>query len=270
MIVSNTLHEVLSARFPSVDFVPYFAFLESLTPPESGGHKHHILPKKEFPEFAKDLNNLVRLSPADHFRAHYWLACCAPDHEPFQRVFYLMANRKRVYQIDKNELPRYAELYAHGRTTAVERMSEIGKVQGKIQGLKSVKNGRLASYRTPEHQQEAGRASGQKNVESGWIQELGKSQGAKNTKNGHLANLRTPEHQRKAQQAAGQANIKSGWARKWGGAQGQENVRNGHLASLRTVEHQSAAGKTGNHIRWHSKRNLVIPTCALCLRGVQI
>lgn len=36
--------------------------------------KHHILPKSLFPEFAKAKANIIKLSAADHFRAHMLLA----------------------------------------------------------------------------------------------------------------------------------------------------------------------------------------------------
>jgi hypothetical protein len=117
----------LSALVPGADFSPYFAFVESLPAVETG-HRHHILPRKEFPEFAKDPGNIARLSPTDHLKAHYWLAVCAPVYEPFQLVFYLMANRKRAYQVSVNELLECAEVYERGRVRQLEQVRSRCKV----------------------------------------------------------------------------------------------------------------------------------------------
>jgi hypothetical protein len=132
------LCEALSAHVPSVDFTPYFAFLESL-PVVEKGHKHHILPRKEFPEFAKDANNIMRLSPADHFRAHYLLAVCAPQAVSFQRTVYMMASIKRADQINKDELPRYAEVYERGRVSQAEQ-ARIRQTGRKVSDISKQKN----------------------------------------------------------------------------------------------------------------------------------
>ena len=77
MAIPAYLREASAARLPDADFAAYFAFMESL-PQAAAGHRHHVLSRKEFPEFLKDGSNIVIVSPADHFRAHYWLAVCAP------------------------------------------------------------------------------------------------------------------------------------------------------------------------------------------------
>jgi hypothetical protein len=61
-----------------------------------------------------------------------------------------------------------------------------GHLNGPISGRKAVESGRLASYRTPEHQAKAARASGRKAVESGRIQALGR----KMVESGQLAHIR--------------------------------------------------------------------------------
>ncbi len=160
---SSHLQKVLSACFLGVDFEPYFAFIESL-PQVDEGHRHHILPKKEFPEFAKDPSNLVRVSPANHFRAHYHLAVCAPDCESFQFVFYLMANRKRVYQVSDSELTHYAEVYERGKIKQAEAARERGlkfKESGHIARLIAARHAKPDSEETRKRMGDAHR--GEKN-----------------------------------------------------------------------------------------------------------
>ncbi len=236
MLISSTLRGALKAKVPSANFTPYFAFLESLPVVETG-HKHHILPRKVFPEFAKDPSNLIRVYPADHFRAHYWLAVCASDYEPFQVVFYLMANKRRARQIDTVELSQYAEVYERGRTVGVEISRK--------NGCNNVESGLIFKIATPESCSRGGKIGGRRNVESG-----------------QLASI-------------------TGMGGKIGGrTQGRRNAENGHLAALtasRTHEELSAAGRFGGyktaekgyliragHIRWHVKRGIIGPSCALC------
>lgn len=54
----------------------YVAFIESCRGKELPKYveKHHILPRSLFPEFAKVKANIIKLSAADHFRAHMILA----------------------------------------------------------------------------------------------------------------------------------------------------------------------------------------------------
>ncbi len=275
-MVLNALREVLTAKI-SADFGPYFAFIESL-PQVDEGHRHHILPRKEFPEFIKNPSNLIRLSPANHFRAHYWLAVCAPQCESFQVAFYLMANC-RSNQITIDDLPRYVEIYEQGRIRQLEiariigqrakesgQTAELGrtygKMNGQVQGKKNVENGHLAKVRTSEvcikgGQRNAesgqiqalgrsgigGRIRGREAAKSGQIQKLGHVQGRKNVENGHLARVRTHEGSVKGGQIGG-----------------RKVVENGHLASIQTPENRAK----GLHTRWHVKRNIVNPNCQLC------
>ena len=226
MFVSPTLREALTAKIPDADFEPYFVFIESL-PWTDIGHRHHVLPKKGFPEFAKDPDNIVRLSPADHFRAHYWLAACAPNCVAFQVVFCLMANKKRVYQIDPSNLTGYAEVYALGRMrqAAIVRGQGLKNVEsghlsriGVIGGRLADSSGRLAKLRTTTHQVKAGQAAGKKSVESG-----------------HWKSLKTHEHQVKA-----------------GSLGGSKSAERGHLSRA-------------SHAYWHVRRGIVSPRCKLCV-----
>ena len=133
MLISDTSRKALVEKVPDTDFAPYFAFVESL-PTSKHGNKHRILPKKEFPEYAKNFDNIIRVSPADHFRAHYWLAVCAPQCESFQRVFFFMTKfRKYASQVSVDELPLYAEVYERGGAHQAEVSS--------FYGLENKKNG---------------------------------------------------------------------------------------------------------------------------------
>lgn len=107
------------------------------------------------------------------------------------------------------------------------RNVESGFIQrlGLDAGRKAVESGRLASYRTKEHQARAG-----------------KIQGIQNAQNGHLAGLRTPELMKKAQRAAG-----------------RKAVESGQLARIR-----GKGIAASHHSRWHVKRNLISPSCPLC------
>ncbi len=226
------LREALSVRIENTDFTPYFAFLESLPVVETG-HKHHILPRKEFPEFAKDPNNLIRLSPADHFRAHYWLAACAPQCGSFQRTFFLMANRKFATQVNETEIAKRAEVYERGKNAAIA----LARVNAGIQGRKNVENGQLAKVRTRTGSTKGGQTQGRKNVEDGLIQSLGRIYGCKAAQSGQLRELNRIQ------------------------GQGRKNVESGLLRSI------AAAGgraSTANHLRWHVKRGIVSPACGFC------
>ena len=138
------LREALSTHIPGADFAPYFAFIDSLLPsPLVKGHRHHILPRREFPEYVKVTENIICVSPADHFKAHYYLALCAPKCESFQVAFYLMANYKTAAQILVDELPQYTEIYVRGREKQIAIARVQGHIHGLINGRKNVENGHI-------------------------------------------------------------------------------------------------------------------------------
>jgi DNA-directed RNA polymerase subunit RPC12/RpoP len=114
MLVNPTLRKILSETYPDISFIDYFAFIES-TPPEEIGEWHHILPRKEFPNLIKETTNRIQLSCANHFKAHYWLAICAPNCVSFQRTLFFMTNQKTYKNIAKEDLPKFAEVYQIAR-----------------------------------------------------------------------------------------------------------------------------------------------------------
>jgi hypothetical protein len=239
------LNNILENRFQGSDFSSYFNFLESLPVIKKslGVHRHHILPKKEFPEQAKNSQNLVYLTTADHFKAHYYLALCAPDCLSFQRVFFIMANTK-AQEIQIEDLPNHVKIYEEGRTEQIRQArtrgyksaiegtgvcapgmaAKGGRKGGPVAGRKAIP--RLAAIRTPEHQSKAGRAAGRKAVESGeWDR---------------IRNL----PQTKAAQS------------KTGKKLGDRMAKTGRLPELSLM---------GNHVQWHVNRGVVEPDCPLCL-----
>jgi len=256
MIVSDYLRNTLVARFPDMDFTPYFAFIESVALLDKGGHRHHILPEKEFSESAKDPENVVRISPGDHLRAHYYLALCAPEFAPFQFVFFLMAGRKKeASQINKSELLCYSEVFERG-AREVER---VARLNGQIQGRKNVESGHLAdlfeSFHTPEHQSIAGRLGGLKAVESGQIQALGH-------KFGTIAAERNRSSEGQAEGGRRRQELHGNLQTLEGSAQGgRSNVASGELARIRPL---------GLHTRWHVNRGLINPMCSFCTQKVAI
>lgn len=114
MIVSDTIRKELHKRFPTADFSSYFSFLKSL-PVVTKGNKHHILPQKEFPAFIKHPENIVMVSYPDHFKAHYWLASCAPECGSFQQTIWFMVNYKARDIVSAEELIKIAEIYERGK-----------------------------------------------------------------------------------------------------------------------------------------------------------
>jgi hypothetical protein len=67
----------LYAMFPSDDFRPYFVFLDKCKSTQKDyTHKHHICPRKQFPEFVDCIWNLILLSPEEHALAHKLLEQC--------------------------------------------------------------------------------------------------------------------------------------------------------------------------------------------------
>jgi len=251
MIVADHLREALAVRFPGEDFTPYFIFLESL-PGVTKGNRHHVLPKEEFPEFAKDPINVVVVSPGNHLRAHYWLALCTPDFPSFQRVFFFMTNfRRYVDQISADELEQFATIYERGRG----HQAEISRLQGQ----QNVENGHLEKIRelpqTKAAQRRTGLVYGQRNAENGLLTRIapagGRVQGSANAQNGHMAKIGRIQGRKAMKNGQLAAITTLETCSKGGRTQGRKNVRNGHMAKMR-------------HVRWHVNRGRVVPDCLLC------
>jgi hypothetical protein len=77
-------------------YLDFVAFAKS---PEGRSHRHHILPRSMFPEFEsfKDHSwNCKRLTPSDHFVAHYYLYRALPKHPVAYLSFLKMASVERL------------------------------------------------------------------------------------------------------------------------------------------------------------------------------
>ena len=73
----SLLYSKLGALFPG-DYAPYSSFLEKCrTTQKDFTHNHHILPKKQFPEYELCNWNLILLSPEEHVHAHLLLEACS-------------------------------------------------------------------------------------------------------------------------------------------------------------------------------------------------
>src|SRR6266478_7996717 len=120
------------------------------------------------------------------------------------------------------------------KTAQRERCRKAGRKGGlkggRIAGRMAVESGHLASIRTRESCSKGGFIGGHKAVESGRLAALNR----KNIENGHLAGLNKLPQSIDARRKTG-----------------RKNVESGHLARIR-------------HIRWHARRNIVNPACALC------
>jgi len=111
--------------------------------------------------------------------------------------------------------------------------AEMGRIGGRIRGPQAVKSGQFTRLRTPEHQSNAGRAAGRKNIESGHIQRLGR----KNVETGHLREICTPEVCARGGRIGGHNQPREAKAR-GGHAQGCKNVKSGHLAKICTSKNR--------------------------------
>jgi len=71
----------MQAKYPQADFAAYFAFIIACaaTPQPGPAHRHHIAPREQFPELAKDATNLISVTVENHKHAHRLLAQCAPE-----------------------------------------------------------------------------------------------------------------------------------------------------------------------------------------------
>jgi len=128
------------------------------------------------------------------------------------------------------------------RKMTKEIRSQAGKLGGKVSGKRASVTGQI---------QRAGVLGRKKNMENGQPVRLGKY----NIESGHLARLRTPEHQSRAGRKGGLIGGKI-----QGRIQGPKNVASGLLKSV-CVD----GGRAASHARWHVKRSITNPDCALCV-----
>jgi len=118
----------LEKRFPRADFRAYFAFLGKRA--GSGRHRHHVCPRCEFPEMAKDPANVVRLSYKDHAKVHRLLSNTVPEHAGFRIAsLYLSGKQTEQASIEKSRLG--------GRTAKAKGALEKAHAKLGIDGLRA-------------------------------------------------------------------------------------------------------------------------------------
>ena len=111
--------------------------------------KHHVITRKLMPRLIKDENNLVRLTPAAHLKAHYLLALAMPNDKRVVLAFHFMCNIKGK--------ERWQNLKADGYSDA--EIEEFARAYGAAKiALKSARpkaspkgrrRRRLGEYSTP-------------------------------------------------------------------------------------------------------------------------
>ena len=102
----------------------YIEFLAStVEPTEGAGERHHILPRALFPEFRRFKDhpwNLIRLNPADHLVAHYYLYRAIPSTRT-RFAFRLMVGTRAMSSIeqsfDEAVVREVATIYAEARAS---------------------------------------------------------------------------------------------------------------------------------------------------------
>lgn len=149
---------------------------------------HHILPVKQFPQHQNKSNNIVKLTPYNHLKAHYYLALgihgITEDfrYKPFWHPVNLMLNvREFDGVLNEEEIQRYSvarEQFIHSITHIQRNMSqedrktqkqkehktksntidENGYNQFQLQGFKSAKTlGKEGCYLRTQRQIETAR-----------------------------------------------------------------------------------------------------------------
>lgn len=75
--------------------------------------KHHIYPRKLYPELIKNKNNIVKLKAKDHLKAHLLLYKCLPNNKDIIYSLNMMVNRgKHNDSFDISDIEKYFDEYA--------------------------------------------------------------------------------------------------------------------------------------------------------------
>ena len=115
--------QILSERFGNSQFLDRYIELCSVDE-ESKHEKHHILPRSIFPEYIKNLDNIVRLSPYNHFVAHYLLAHLTKD----RRMVFALNQMNRIKNsgvLTTKQLEESASMYAEFREELSRASAEM-------------------------------------------------------------------------------------------------------------------------------------------------
>jgi hypothetical protein len=76
--------QVLQERYPAANLAVYFAFIAGCRqfepePKKGMTHEHHICPRKQFPEYVEEPENLITLYTPLHMHAHRLLGSAVPE-----------------------------------------------------------------------------------------------------------------------------------------------------------------------------------------------
>ncbi len=118
----------------------YLDFVTLAQSPVGRSHRHHILPRSMFPKFASFKvfpSNCKRLTPSDHFIAHYYLYRALPKHPVAYLSFLKMASVERLSVLAENN---YNEALVREISLEYERIRS-GAVT--LDGWAHVYNGKL-------------------------------------------------------------------------------------------------------------------------------
>jgi hypothetical protein len=74
----------MQAKYPAANLAVYFAFIEMCLqfepePKKGMTHEHHICPRKQFPEYVEEPENLITLYTPLHMHAHRLLGSAVPE-----------------------------------------------------------------------------------------------------------------------------------------------------------------------------------------------
>src|SRR5208282_4350208 len=233
-MASSHIISAMQAKYPQADFAAYFAFIIACaaTPQPGPAHRHHIAPKEQFPELAKDAVNLIIVTVENHKQAHRLLAQCEPKLRIATAQFIAAAHKGGKLAGFKKALahitPNVIAKRGIGRSFNHIVLPEIEIIQWHLMGLSNSEIARRVGA-TADGRMRANRI--------------------------RMFLIRSGIYRcAEAQQMAN----KIGWKRKGGLIAGQHN------ATLKQGVCSVEAQAKSRHNRWHIKRSLNVPTCSLC------
>ncbi len=102
-----------SYNIDNILLLDYFTFLEEKldTNIKKPFERHHILPSSLFPEYKKNKENIIKLSPKNHFIAHYLLAKAVKEKQMIF-AFYQMKRVLKKYGGDYNDIEYLSNLFS--------------------------------------------------------------------------------------------------------------------------------------------------------------
>lgn len=106
-------------------YTRYVELIDSVRETTGYTESHHILPKSLFPEFEKDTQNIVELTPSEHYLAHKYLALGTEVKEMMFSFHMLKTTRKENNALNDEEYNTFKERFR-------QVLSENAKKQAKF------------------------------------------------------------------------------------------------------------------------------------------